>query len=394
MPDETLSLDHLMKAARPGGPSVLTEVTELAPAAGEHASIAPARYTTKQGAATYIYEDRFIDGERVTTVLVDSKSSVLNRMEGAVVDAIDSGHPLLSRWPRIEVSYGSGADKRTFSCLRLPHRAFDAHIRAGTIDGTPVTQHERYVAARNADPGNALAMLNTSFATPAFGAWDSSRKARQARYPSIIVGEVVGVLANQDSAEPRAASYSGARVDPVAMGLDLDEKRLRAILEPQKHEYSAKFIGKRALKVSELGLAAIPPSDEGLAGIATRRIIRSHVLSFALLRRLRFGAGPEGDVAIRALIAATLIDAMVRSDSELQLRANCHLVEKEPPRLTLDLRFGERLELAPLSVEAADALLAEAYEAARPYGVEWNGVTLAVAGNELIWGAIDEADAE
>ena len=45
MANEKLSLEHLIEAARPGGPSVLTEVTELAPAAGEHASVAPARYT-------------------------------------------------------------------------------------------------------------------------------------------------------------------------------------------------------------------------------------------------------------------------------------------------------------------------------------------------------------
>src|SRR5690606_25929961 len=185
---------------------------------------------------------------------------------------------------------------------------------------------------------------------------------------------------------PRAASYSGARVDPVAMGIDLDDKALKQILEPQKNEYSAKFLNKKSLKPSELGLAAIPPSDEGLAGIATKRIIRSHVLSFALLRRLRFGAGPGGDVAIRTFIAAALIDAMVRSDSELQLRANCHLVEKEAPRLSLDRRFGERLELEPLTIETADGLLEEAYRAASAHGVDWNGVTLAVKGNDLIWG--------
>lgn len=394
MANDRLSLEHLTEASRPGGPSVLTEVTELAPAAGEHASVAPARYTTKQGEATYVYEDRFVDGERVMTVLVDSKSSVGNRMEAAVLDAIDAGHPLISRWPRIEVTYGSGEGSRKFYCLNLPHRAFDAHIRAGTVEGTPVTQHERYVTARDSDPSNALAMLNISFATPTFGGWDSSRRAHQARYPSLIVGEVVGVLANQESTVPRPASYSGARVDPVAMGLNLDNEKLRQILEPQANEYSPKFLGKKSLKTSELGLAAIPPSDEGLAGIATKRIIRSHVLSFALLRRLRFGAGPDGDVAIRALVAAALINAMVRSDSELQLRANCHLVEKEAPRLTLDLRFGKTLELEPLTIEAADALLEEAYQAAQPHGVEWSGVTLAVKGNDLIWGAVDDAGAE
>ncbi len=394
MSRQPLTLELLEEAAQAGGPSVLTSLTTLEPAAGPHASLAPARYTTRQGAASYVYEDRFVDGESVITVLIDSKSSVANRMETAIVDAIEAGHELLNRWPRIEVAYANDSDQRTFSCLTLPHRAFDAHIRAGQIDGTATTRHPDYVRARNSDQTSALDMLNTSFATPTFGAWDSSRKSRQARYPSILVGEIIGVVANQGRDEPKAASYSGARVDPVAMGLNLDDKALKAILDPQKHEHSSKFLAKKSLKPSELGLAAIPPSTDGLAGIATRTIIRSHVLSFALLRRLRFGQGPNGDAAIRAFIAAALINAMARSDSELQLRANCHLVEKAPPEVRLDQRNGKHLALEPVTVENGDALLSEAYAAARQYGVDWHGATLKVTGNDLIWSAVDDTAAE
>lgn len=394
MAHDQLTLDLLTTAARPGGPSVLTAVTALAPAAGPHASIAPARYTTRQGNPTYVYEDRFIDGKPAMTVLIDSKSSMANRMETAILDAIADGHDLLARWPRIEVKYGAGAAERSFSCLTLPHRAFDAHIRAGKIGSTPTTQDPGYIEARNSDQSNALAMLNASFATPTFGAWDSSRKARQARYPSLLVGEIIGVLANQDSDEPREAKHSGARVDPVAMGLDLDAKGIQSILEPQRHEYSAKLASSKSLKPSTLGLAAIPPGTDDLAGIATRSIIRSHVLSFALLRRLRFGKGPDGDAAIRVLIAAALINAAVRSNSELLLRANCHLVESSTPEWKLDQRNGNHLQLEPLDIAAADDLLSAAYEAAKGYGVVWGGVTMAVTGNDLIWGAIDDSDKE
>lgn len=386
---EQLTLDHLLQAARAGGPSVLSSVTRLVPAAGPHGRIAPARYTTRSGNATYVYEDRFVNGEPAITVLIDSKSSMGNRLEDALQDAIADGHSLLERLPRIEVTYDQADDVRTFSCLTLPHRAFDAHIRAGEIDGVPTTQHPDYVRARNSNPSSALDMLNTSFATVSFGAWDSSRRARQARYPSLMVGEIIGVLVSQDG-DPRPAKFSGARVDPVAMGLDLDAKGAEAILEPQTHEYSKKFLEKKTKKASELGLGAIPPSDEGLAGISTREIIRSHVLSFALLRRLRFGQGPDGDANIRALIAATLLAAMARSDSELHLRANCHLREVAAPEVLLDLRNGEELALSPITIEQSDALLAAAYEAAKPHGVDWTGVTLRVTGNPIVVGSADD----
>jgi len=72
---------------------------------------------------------------------------------------------------------------------------------------------------------------------------------------------------------------------------------------------------------------------ETLAGVACHRIVRSHVLSFAALRQIRFGAGPDGDAACRALLAALALAALARSDAELVLRANCDLVEAGPAQV-------------------------------------------------------------
>lgn len=388
---EKLNINHLNAAARPGGSSTLSSVTRLQPAAGAHASVAPAKYL-KGTTPTYIFEDRFVDGKSVLTVMLDSKSSVGNRMESAINDAIDEGHTLLSKIPRIEVTYvGAGWEPR-FRCLTLPHRAYDAHIRAGTVDGTPTTQYAPYIAARDADPSDALAMAEMSVGTLAFGGWDSSRRARQGRFPSLMVGEIIGVLANQDSVEPRPARHSGARVDPLAMGFKMDASDLKKILEPQKHEYSSALKSSAQLKVSQLGLGAIPPTADGLAGIATQDILRSHVLSFALARRMRFGKGPEGDAAIRVLILAVLINAMARSDSELYLRANCHLTEASESVVRLDGRHGKAIELNPITVSQADALLEEAYAAASKHGIAWHGTSLEVLGNPIILGAAEDSE--
>ncbi len=176
------------------------------------------------------------------------------------------------------------------------------------------------------------------------------------------------------------------------MGFDLTSAQLLKILEPQKGEYSDSFLKTKQLKPSHLGLGGIPPQADGLAGIATREIIRSHVISFALIRRLRFGKGAEGDAAIRVLVMATLLNAMARSDSELYLRANCHLAEASAPVVRLDRRQGDTLELAAITIQQADLLLEQAYGIASGYGVEWQGTTLHVTGNPTVFGAAADGD--
>lgn len=138
----------------------------------------------------------------------------------------------------------------------------------------------------------------------------------------------------------------------------------------------------------------MPPTLEQLAGVACERIIRSHVLSFATLRQMRFGAGPDGDAACRALLAALAINGLARSDAELYLRANCDLVEASAPVLTLDRRDGLADSLERLTVATADALLADALQHAESAaGVQWNGVALQVTGNQdVIAGAVDEEE--
>src|SRR5215469_9129231 len=150
-----LSFDTLLQAVSPGGASCLTSVTELEPAVGPHASVAPAKFASsspndKKGA--YAYERRYLDGEPRTAVLIDSKQSQLNRCEAALLLAISEGHPLLSRMPRVTVTYERDGLTEEYSDLTLPHRVFDGHIRAGTVGGKPVTQLDPYRAIRNATP--------------------------------------------------------------------------------------------------------------------------------------------------------------------------------------------------------------------------------------------------
>jgi CRISPR-associated protein Csb1 len=191
------------------------------------------------------------------------------------------------------------------------------------------------------------------------------------------------------------------------MSVQLSGPDLEKILDAQQDELSSKPVEKirkeikglkkgERISASNLGLGGIPPQLDALGGVACSRIIRSWVLSFAALRQIRFGAGAEGDVACRALLAALALNSIARAEQELYLRANCDLVEAAAPVVTLDERFGSSRELEPLTVDAADALLEEAMElAARKAGVVWSGQDMRVTGDPaIIRGAVDESEDE
>jgi CRISPR-associated protein Csb1 len=394
-------MESLLAASRPGGASCLVSTTELVPAGGAHAAVAPAKFAPDRGRATggvYAYERRYLDGQLRHAVVIDSKQSQLNRAELALQQAIDDGHPVLTKLPRVVVRYSSGQHSESYTDLQLPHRVFDGHVRAGTVGEVNVTDLPVYRAVRDASPVNARALLETSPVTLVFGGWDASRGARQGRWRSCLVGEIIGFCA-----EEQPGHRGGARVDPVGMQVKLPGPVLVELAEAQRAELSRKtydeIVGKaRRAKADErvsgssLGLGGIPPALSQLAGVACDRIIRTHVLSFASLRQMRFGAGADGDAACRALLAALALNGLARSDAELYLRANCDLVEAGATAVSVDQRGGGQATVDRLDVTAADVLLEAALRHAQQVAdVRWSGVVLEVDGNpKIIEGAVDE----
>ena len=389
----TITLQHLLDACSPGGASVLTSVTPLEPAAGPHASVAPAKFLEGKGRTAkpvFAYERRFWDGEAVTAVLIDSKQSQSNRLEAAVSAAIADQDPVLARTPRIELRFEDG---QVYSDIDLPHRAFDGQIRAGTINGEPATAAQEYRELRNATVADARPLLERSPITLLLGGWDASRKTHAGRYRSLLVGEIIGILSDQGrDPEVNQSKRGGARIDPLGARIQLDQAEREAIAGVQKSELSDKAYtnsyGKGG-KSSSLGLGGIPPSLEQLGGVTCRAIIRSHVLSFAALRALRFDSPTsEGDVACRALLAALALNGLARSDAELLLRANCDLVEAGPAVVTLDKRYGQKENFEPLSIEQAQELLSAAIDnAVQAANLTWDGSALVVEGNPTILAA-------
>jgi CRISPR-associated protein Csb1 len=403
-----VDLGMLIDACSSGGSSCLTSTTELQPAAGPHAAVAPAKFSTPRGAAensTYAYERRFLDGEERRVVVLDSKQSTLNRVEDAIDLAAQFEDSVAARIPTLRLTYQpNDRPQETYTDRTLPHRAFDGHFRAASIEGMRATSHPVYVSLRDARPADASALLRHAPGTLVFGGWDASRRARQGRWRSALVGEIIGFCTDPGE---RADRRGAARVDPVAMQIPLPPDEAQKVLDAQRHELSPKLVNKFEKEIadqrkkgepvlpSELGLGGIPPSLDELAGVACHRIVRSRVLSFAALRQMRFGlaADPRRDPAARAALAALALQGVARADAELSLRANCDLVEAGPTTVRLDRRHGQFDDLAPLSIEAGDALLEAAIaRLAEVTDVKWDGQVLEFVGNPAIVAVAEDVD--
>ena len=434
MSQNTITLADLLDNLELGGGSVITSITELEPAAGPHASVAPAKFVDGSK-SVFAYETRYIveklegqdepkkeedskDAEKAVkgkpqkVVLIDSKQSELNRAEAAIEQGRQYGDEAVVKIPRAVVTYKTENGPVEYSDMELSHRIFDGHFRAGRVDDKPITENDDYRALRNCTPADMSALLNTAPAALLFGAWDSTRKSNQVRLRSALVGEIIGVLADQDpGAEHRQARRGGARVDAVAASVKLAPKDMESLVNDQANELSpgnlkknrdaiaaaSKAKNKDAAHVSAsgIGLGSIPPVLEETGAVACRRIIRSWVLSLATLRQLRFGTDEKKNVAARALLAALGLNAIARAERELYIRANCDLIESAAPVVTLDQRFGEKKTFAPLTVKQADQLLLEAIKKAKEVGVaDWNGQTFNVEGNPSIIANATAEDAE
>lgn len=438
MSQNTITLADLIENVKLGGGSVITSITELEPAAGPHASVAPAKFVDGSK-SVFAYETRYIvekpesqdepkkeeetkdpekavKGKSQKVVLIDSKQSELNRAEAAIEQGRQYGDEAAVKIPRAVVTYQTENGPVEYTDMELSHRIFDGHFRAGRVDGKPITENDQYRALRNCTPADMSALLNTAPAALLFGAWDSTRKSNQVRLRSALVGEIIGVLADQEpGAEHRQARRGGARVDAVAASVKLAPKDMESLVNDQANELSpgnlkknrdaiaaaSKAKNKDAAHVSAsgIGLGSIPPSLEETGAVACRRIIRSWVLSLATLRQLRFGQDETKDkdknIAARALLAALGLNAIARAERELYIRANCDLIESSAPVVTLDQRSGKKKEFAPLTVEDTDQLLLEAIKKAKEVGVaDWNGQTFNVDGNPNIIKNATAEDAE
>lgn len=346
----------------------------LQPVGGPGDKIFPPTYPGegRNAPPRHVYERRRENGADVWCVLVDSVQSQANRLEECLLGAIAEGLTV----PHVYVDFEkAGLDGLTrITSLDAPHRIYDAILRDSLLDKTPFLQSDVGKRLVKAKPEDASAVLEISPTALLLGAWHSTGEGGGlgAKFARCLVSEIVGVgtpleeVTNQRTGEVEmrtAGRRTGSRIDPLGVLRRVDVYKGEA-----GWSTSAKEAGKKAKKVrpSEINHGNIAPLVQAL-GVTCDHVEHTFVVSFAALRRLRFGSD-EKNKSGRALLAALALVALTEQDARgYALRSRCDLVceGREPLRLvkadgtTQDLSVDRR---------DAHALYNAAFSAAKEAG--------------------------
>ena len=158
---------------------------------------------------SYATEPRYIDGEEVPCVLLDSVQSQANRMEMALLEEWEAGRAAL---PVITVDFSGGELPKPFrvTSLEAPHRIADALLRDSELDGVMFRQSGPGKRLDTVDVRNAAALFELCPTALIFGMWDSTgpRGGLGVKFQRALVSEIVGLHAKQ-------GKRTSSRLDPA-----------------------------------------------------------------------------------------------------------------------------------------------------------------------------------
>jgi CRISPR-associated protein Csb1 len=347
----------------------------LQPSGGKGDKIFPPTYPGegRNAPPRHVYERRRLNGQDVWCVLIDSVQSQANRLEECLLEAIHDGVPV----PHVVVDFSEakldGIAKIT--SLDAPHRVYDAILRDSQLDGEPFMKSAVGQRLAKAKAEDASALLEISPTALLFGAWHSTGEGGGlgAKFARCLVSEIVGVdlpveevVVNQRTGEidiRTAGRRTGSRIDPLGV-----LRKVNVFKGENGWSTTEAGAGNKAKKVrpSEINHGNIAPSIQPL-GVTCDYIEHSFVLSFAGLRRLRFG-GDEKDTAGRSLLVALGLVALAEQDARgYALRSRCDLVCEGLAPLELVHSDGAT-ETVALDRAAVRALYQKAFEAAQRVG--------------------------
>ncbi len=322
------------------------------------------------------------DANFVTTVLVDSVQSQANRLEEALQAAADEGLPL----PFVTVDFGDcDLEPLTrITSLQAPHRVYDAILRDSLLNGKPFMESDAGRDLAKSQISDATALLEMSPNALLFGAWHSQGQGGGlgAKFARAIVSEIVGVNVpveeathrNSGEAEPRTKGRrTGSRVDPLGI-----RKGVEVFMTPKTKEWgmTRAEAGKGAMKKkpSEINHGNIAPTIQSL-GVTFDYAEHRTVITFAGLRRLRFGS-PERNDAGRALLAALgLVAALEQDRRGYALRSRCDLVCEGRSDFEVVHADGAT-EPVTLDLAGAHDLYREAFAGGEAAGFSFRSLTL------------------
>lgn len=365
--------DQLTQAVGLRGDRAVVRIrTAYQPAGGGGSKVFPPTFPPQDG-VPYLLEDRLVDGQRRAAVLLDSAPSQANRAEAALLRAHREGMVTL---PLLELRH-AGATAVVLTSLEFPHRYADAYLRDSLLGGERFDRTDLGRSLLAASVDDAAAIYAHDPGSLVFGAWNSHRAGRQARFPRVYCGEVVGW-------DPQVGRRNAGRMDPLNL---VGAARRRG----DAWTFAAVAEKTRGGKLSEIGHGNIAPNPAG-GGVTISEATRVATLSPAGLHRIGFGPAPAAAAkAARVVLAAfaLLADRLAFGGPSLWLRSGCELITRSE-RIEWVSRGGGT---EPIELDTAGArdLFAHSVRQAGLAGLPLSDETVALTPSHPLAEAIDFA---
>lgn len=349
----------------------------LQPVGGKGDKVFPPTYPPEAGEARsasprHVYERRRLDQRDVWCVLVDSVQSQANRLEECLLQSIRNGVPI----PHVVVDFSRSklAGITEITSLDAPHRVYDAILRDSLLGAEPFMKSSVGQRLTKAKTEDASAVLEISPTALLFGAWHSTGAGGGigAKFARCLTSEIVAIdvpvdeMTNRRTGEVDVRTSGrrpGSRIDPLGVLRKVDVFKGTTGWDTTEAGAGAKA---KKVRPSEINHGNIAPSIQSL-GVTCDRLEHCFVLSFAALRRLRFGDSGR-DAAGRAFLAALGLVALAEQDARgYALRSRCDLVCDG--RVPLEAVHPDG-ESSPIEIDrsAARTLYGHALEAVRAAG--------------------------
>lgn len=332
--------------------------SHLIPLAGKGAPVKPAVYE----GGTYQLDKRWTgsgdSSRRVEVVVVDNVPSQANRLEAA----LRRNRAMLGLPEMVLDLSGVGQLPphlpTSISSYSLPHRNGDAYLRDSMLGGVKFVDTEigrSLLRATADDPASLLQWMPQSLL---YGFWQShlGKKGSQAKLARSWVSEIAGF----DPATVETKT-KGVKGDPLALSIDdaieYDDNNLLSwsVVDEKK---AGKSKAKDSL--AEIGHGQVLASGSP-AGVSFAWIEQRATLSLAGLRRVVCTPAERGVLVALGIVAH--VHAFGRS---MSLRSGCDLNVEESTWTWIT--ETERIDVAPMSRQAANELLHAAVQRASAEG--------------------------
>lgn len=315
--------------------------------------------------ARYARETRIMGDGPVSTILLDSIPSQANRMEQALLAAIQDDDMDFTL-PVFSVTI---PEHGTVTSIDAPHRALDVIFLDSDIAGTSLLNTDFGKQLANAVPANATALYQYAPTALVFGMWNSHSGKAGGRFARIIASEIIGWGNIVEGIK------TASRIDPLEIG---NKSALYKIEGTERWTFEKPSGAKKAVSPATVGHGNIPPTiNEATGGVSLDNIQQQTTVSILALQALHFPDDHGRIVKSRdeagwaVLAALALVAVNLQFQQGYQLRSGCLLQALASPVWRMLGRIATDDREFSLTLEESMAIFQQAVRAAAEFGLTW-----------------------